>query len=186
VRLAEAAEAVRHQAERVIHLIGQLLDTSQIDRGEKTLDRRVSEITSLVRSAVTTSAMAEPRAVLKFHASEEILAYVDPTAVQQIVTNLLDNAERFSPPGEPIEVVVGRKNADAVFITVSDRGRGIPEKLRPHIFERFARGDGGGLGLGLYICHELVLRHGGTIAASFPGQGTRFEVVLPIGRVRPS
>jgi signal transduction histidine kinase len=102
--------------------------------------------------------------------------------VEQVVTNLLNNAERHSPPGEPIRVDVRRKGADKVMIAVTDRGTGIPEAIRPHIFKRFARGQGGGLGLGLYICKELVEGHGGTIEAHSPGRGTRVEVILPVGR----
>jgi two-component system OmpR family sensor kinase len=181
-QLVEAIAAMRRQSERVIHLIGELLEVSRIDRGERRLERRVSEVTSVVKRAVSAATMAEPDAVFRVHAPEEVLALVDPRSVEQVVTNLLNNAERYSPRGEPIEVDIRRKGIDKVLITVTDRGAGIPEAFRPHIFDRFSRGESGGLGLGLYICKELVEGHGGTIEAHSHGRGTRVEVVLPVGR----
>jgi two-component system OmpR family sensor kinase len=183
-RLAEAVDAMRQQSERVIHLIGELLEVSRLDRRDEPLDRRVAEVTAVVKAAVNAAGKADPTAVFEVDAPEEVLAFIDPGSVEQVVTNLLNNAQRYSPRGEPIRVDVRRKGRDGVMISVTDRGAGIPEAIRPHIFERFTRGQRGGLGLGLYICKELVEAHGGTIEARCPGKGTRVEVVLPVGRRR--
>jgi signal transduction histidine kinase len=106
--------------------------------------------------------------------------------LEQVVANLLDNAIKHSPYGEPIAVTLSLPEAGTIELAVSDRGIGIPIEARDRIFERFfqARPDDAtqGLGLGLYVSRQIVELHGGEIRADFPaGGGTRFVVTLPIG-----
>ena len=116
---------------------------------------------------------------------EEITAHADTMRVQQIFSNLLDNAWKHGGPKGEILVEVGRANGDAV-VRVSDRGEGIPPGESERIFNRFYRVDRSrsqavpGVGLGLAIAKHLVLLHGGTIRAfNRPGGGATFEVRLP-------
>jgi signal transduction histidine kinase len=97
---------------------------------------------------------------------------------------LLDNAIKYSPEGGPVRVEVGRTAAGMARLAVTDRGLGIPPDRRQHIFERFYRAHASerisGLGLGLYITHQIVNLHGGTIRAESPPEGgARFVAELP-------
>jgi signal transduction histidine kinase len=110
----------------------------------------------------------------------------DPTRLQQVMTNLLTNAVKFTPPGGCVEVTLRRSHGWAV-IAVSDTGIGIPPAFLPHVFERFRRGAAaarshGGLGLGLAIARHLVELHGGEIEAASDGEGhgSTFVVRLPL------
>jgi signal transduction histidine kinase len=115
---------------------------------------------------------------------------VDPLRLEQVVTNLLDNAVKYSPNGGAIKVTLALRRArdtaaDWAELSVRDYGLGIPPEQRGQIFERFyqAHGNGhkSGLGLGLYISRQIVELHGGEICAEFPPDGgTRFVVRLPI------
>lgn len=109
----------------------------------------------------------------------EIQVEVDTTLMQQVLSNLLVNAKKFSPPGSRV-VVKGREANDRVIISVRDEGAGIAYEDRERIFEAGISGDHArGLGLGLYICHTIVAAHGGRIWADEPKNGgTRFNIAL--------
>jgi CheY-like chemotaxis protein len=110
----------------------------------------------------------------------------DPTRLQQIVTNLLDNAVKYTPPDGRVDITVASDGPDAV-LTVRDTGVGIHRDVLPKIFDLFVQGSdsmarsAGGLGLGLTIVKRLVELHGGTVSASSPGpnHGSEFVVRLP-------
>jgi CheY-like chemotaxis protein len=112
--------------------------------------------------------------------------YGDPTRLEQVVTNLLDNAVKYTPPGGRVEISIVADREDAV-LTVEDTGAGIPRDVLPVIFDLFVQGrrtlarSEGGLGLGLTIVKRLVELHGGTVSASSPGpnRGSQFRVRLP-------
>jgi signal transduction histidine kinase len=111
---------------------------------------------------------------------------VDPLRLEQVVTNLLDNAIKYSPEGGEIEVELAAPDPTAVRLCVRDRGMGIPPDKRARIFDRYyqAHGEGhlSGMGLGLYISRQIVELHGGRIAAEWPPEGgTHFVVTLPVG-----
>jgi two-component system sensor histidine kinase KdpD len=108
-----------------------------------------------------------------------------------VLSNLLENAVRFSPEGGRIDIELSRPNNETVQLAVRDRGIGIPIVHRPRIFEPFYQGhleDGrSGLGLGLSIAHKIVEFHGGRIEAQFPEDGgTRMVVTLPARANDPS
>jgi signal transduction histidine kinase len=109
----------------------------------------------------------------------------DMTAVRRVLTNLVDNALKYSPPGAPVTVVMRELETEAQ-IEVSDRGKGIPPEHLETIFERFRQAEpaftrsAGGVGLGLFIVKKLVDAHGGSIdVESETRVGTRFRVHLP-------
>ena len=107
----------------------------------------------------------------------------DPALLRRVLGNLVTNALRHTPPGGSIRVEVSPGAAGWQRLTVDDTGPGIPPELLPRVFERFAKGPGSeGSGLGLAIARDLVLAHGGTIAAHAPAEGgTRIEIELPTG-----
>ncbi len=114
-----------------------------------------------------------------------MVAEVDRTGIEQVLSNLLDNAIKFSPEGGPVEVEVGRAADGEMCLMVRDHGIGIAPEKRQAIFERFyqahAEEHRSGLGLGLYITRQIVTQHDGTITAEFPEDGgTRFVVRLPV------
>ncbi|NJK31794.1 MAG: hypothetical protein HC927_04870 [Deltaproteobacteria bacterium] len=113
--------------------------------------------------------------------------YGDPVRLQQVASNLLTNAVKFTPPQGRITVTLVKRE-DKVELCVSDTGIGIRPSFLPHLFDRFAQADSsmtrahGGLGLGLAIVRHLVEVHGGEIGAESPGegQGATFRVLLPL------
>jgi signal transduction histidine kinase len=113
---------------------------------------------------------------------------MDVDRISQVLLNLLSNARKYSPPGTPISLSLERVG-DSCVIAVQDQGIGIAADQLPHIFERFYQvpdierqtGSSVGLGLGLYIAHKIVDRHGGHIEVqSCPGSGSTFSVILPL------
>lgn len=109
---------------------------------------------------------------------------VDRIRIGEVLTNLLTNALRHTPPGGTITVEAVADGPDAVAFTVRDTGEGIPAADLPHVFERFVRSaDSAGSGLGLTIARSLVVAHGGSITVdSEPGRGTAFRFTLPVAR----
>jgi two-component system sensor histidine kinase BaeS len=115
----------------------------------------------------------------------EAMIRADREKLTQVLTNLLDNALNFTPPGGKVQVSVSAK-AGGVELAVEDTGCGIPAEDLPHVFERFYRADPsrardtGGFGIGLSIVREIVRAHGGTVEVrSAPGRGSEFRVILP-------
>ena len=107
----------------------------------------------------------------------------DPARIRGVLGNLLSNAIRYTP-SEGIVTTSARRSGDTVVFAVRDTGPGIPEELRPRIFERFVKGPGSpGSGLGLAIAKDVVSAHGGSIEAlSDQGQGTEIRFTLPVAR----
>jgi two-component system sensor histidine kinase VicK len=121
---------------------------------------------------------------ISVEAPDRLRAEIDCTRIEQVLFNLLDNAIKYSPEDRPIQI---RTHAidGAVELSVRDYGPGITPEKRARIFERFYQADSpthaGGMGLGLYVCREIVERHGGEICAEFPEDGgCRFVVRLPL------
>jgi signal transduction histidine kinase len=116
-------------------------------------------------------------------------ATVDPLRMEQVITNLIDNAIKYSPDGGPIEVSLVRTEPSTMQLIVRDHGIGIPPEHRPYIFDRFYQAHAGqhfagvaGMGLGLYISRRLVEMHGGTIEIDSPeAGGARVTVTIPTG-----
>jgi len=147
------------------------------------------DLTVLVVDAVSDAHAAGPRHDWRLDLPEEPVTITgDGQRLQQVLANLLTNARTHTPEGTTVTVGVGRDDR-AALLTVTDEGPGIPAALQPHIFERFARGDGsrsraaGSTGLGLSIVHAVVTAHGGTVSVrSEPGR-TEFTVRLPAATV---
>jgi signal transduction histidine kinase len=179
------------QTERLGRLVTELLDLSRIDAGVASLDQdefRLSALLAEVVAEAEVAAVANGRQV-KYVAStwpHNVTAFGDRARLHQVVTNLVDNAARHSPPGSTV-TLVGRRDESGLTLEVIDEGPGIPRLERERVFERFTRGErtpGGGTGLGLAIAHWVVELHGGTIAVLEPSvhngpAGCRIRVFLP-------
>jgi PAS domain S-box-containing protein len=185
-RMARAAETVKSHTIQLTRLVDDLIDVSRVYHGKIALDLKVVELTELVANAVSTvqPLLRRKRHLLSVDRDPEPLwLKADPLRLQQVLVNLLDNAAKYTPEGERIEVRMRRSGGRAV-VTVRDFGIGIPPDLIDHIFGLFEQGTGSasGLGIGLTLVRELVKMHGGTVEAYSAGidQGSEFVVSLPL------
>jgi signal transduction histidine kinase len=188
-RLSRRLGVVNEQSRRLADLVDHLLDVSRIANGRLALDPTETDVAALVADIVERQRALHPSRAFVVTAPPSLKARVDPLRLEQVLTNLLDNAVRYSPDG-PIEVAVARPDPRRVRIEVRDHGPGVPEGQREHLFERFFPVDGLtartglGLGLGLYVSRQIVRQHGGELSAEFPRDGgSRFRAELPIDRV---
>ncbi len=173
------------QCERLTALINGLLLLARADAGELVIQREPIDLASIAGEVVEMfDPLAEESGVrLSAESAGPVAIAGDPSRIRQLVTNLVDNAIRFTRPGGSVTVRVEGFGHGAN-LRVTDTGIGIAAEHLPHIFERFHQVDAarssGGCGLGLSICRWIVKAHGGTIEArSTPGEGTAFTVVLP-------
>ena len=172
-------------------LVNQLLLLSESDAGLLHVDPNPVDLGVIVERALDMfQGVAETRSVvISLHKPEPVLVRGDSGRLRQVINNLIDNALKFSPDGTQLSIALTNdiERQEAVF-SVSDQGMGIDEVDKPHLFERFFRGDKArrrdqqtkGTGLGLSICKAIVNAHGGTIAVeSNPAGGSIFTVRLP-------
>ena len=185
-RLRTALQRSDRQVQRLIALVDNLLDVSQITAGPLKLNRESLDLSELTQDIANRlrEEIARAGGSLDVETPGPTFGLWDKLRVEQIFTNLVVNAVKYGA-GKPIHVAVAKKR-ESVIVTVSDNGIGIAEDKLPRIFERFERAVSshsyGGLGLGLYIVRQLVSAHDGTIdVESKLGEGSKFTVVLPIG-----
>ncbi|HSU83674.1 MAG TPA: ATP-binding protein, partial [Thermoanaerobaculia bacterium] len=185
-----ARTVVERQVSHLTRLVDDLLDVSRISVGKITLQRKPLEIAQVVAAAVESS---RPLIDSRGHnltvmvPQEPLLIEGDLTRLSQAMTNLLNNAAKYTPPAGEIRLTV-EKEGEMVAIRIRDTGIGIAADLLPKIFDLFTQGERpldrseGGLGIGLTLAQRLVKLHGGSIEASSegPGQGSEFVVCLPL------
>jgi PAS domain S-box-containing protein len=175
-------EIIQRQVGHLARLVDDLLDVSRVVAGKVVLRLQPVDLADAARRA---AAMHGGRHVLSVEASPAWVA-ADPTRLEQIITNLLANAVKYTPAGREITVGIGVEGERAV-LRVRDTGAGIRAELLPRVFDLFVQGDrslertGGGLGIGLTLVRRLVELHGGTVnaASAGPGRGSTFTVLLP-------
>jgi PAS domain S-box-containing protein len=186
-RIVPVLETIKGQADKLARLISRLLDISRLEGGKLALERQPTDVVTLVEQVLSGARARDPGHAITLSTPPSLEAEVDPLRLEQVLTNLLDNAIKYSPQGGPIEVVLTRATPGEVVLSVRDHGLGIPPEKRGQIFERFyqAHGNGNksGMGLGLYVSRQIVELHGGEITAEFPPDGgSRFLVRLPLTR----
>jgi len=181
----EFLQESQRQIERLEWITRNLLDLSRLDAGLVGLDWAQHDVCDVVRAAASPFRLVaqEKRIDLLLALPDEPLpARCDRPRLELAVSNLVDNALKFTPPGGRVEAGVSREAA-VIRIWVADDGPGIDPTDLPHIFDRFYRGRSGaarGSGLGLAIVKSVVQAHGGqTRVESAPGRGSRFELDLP-------
>lgn len=187
----ECLETVLKSANQLRSMINDLLETATIEAGKLKLEMKCVLLNDLVNQASEMlQATANVKGVsLQWDAAEPCLIHADPHRILQVLLNLIENAIKFTPSGGLI-TVKARKAIDSVdvaLVTVTDTGCGITEQARPLVFERLFQEENAsdkarkGLGLGLSICRDLVLRHSGKIwLDSEVGRGTKFSFTLPM------
>ncbi len=169
-------------------LVDDLLNTSLLDTGMFALHLRRCDMVKLCHHILEEHIIGTDLTVTLTAPSGPMEVEMDVDRMSQVLLNLLSNARKYSPPGAPISLTLERAG-DSCVIAVRDQGVGIAVDQLPYIFERFYRapdierqtGSSVGLGLGLYIAHKIVERHGGHIEVqSCPGCGSTFSVILPL------
>jgi len=186
-----AREGIRHQITHLGRLVDDLLDIVHVASGQIALSCEPLNLATSVQRSVSDLASTGrlERHVVDVRA-EPVWANADPMRLDQIVSNLLTNAIRYTSPGGTIRIRVAGEEGLAI-IGVSDTGIGIPPKLLPHMFDLPSQGERridhaqGGLGVGLTLVRRLVELHGGRVEAfsDGPGRGSEFVVRLP--RIAP-
>jgi PAS domain S-box-containing protein len=184
-RLSDRLVIVGDQSKRLTRLINELLDISRITAGRLELEVTPTDLAALTHhvAAQFHEELALAGCPLTLHADTPVIGTWDAARIEQVITNLLTNSMKYGK-GQPIEIIVDTADG-AARLQVRDQGIGIAPEHLERIFERFERavapGRFGGMGLGLYICRQIVEAHGGTIrAASRSGQGATFTVTLPL------
>lgn len=175
-------EQVHHDADRVTRLVTELLDISRLETGRLVLRRQMVDLPPLARSVVEKVGMAIPELDCTVLFPDGVpRVYADPDKVEQVLTNLVENAAKYGSP--KAMRVTGEVEDGAVAVAVKDTGEGIPAEDLPRVFTKFFRRDHGrptGTGLGLWISQGLVEAHGGSLtAASTLGEGSTFRFTLP-------
>jgi signal transduction histidine kinase len=174
------------QIQRLVRMVGDLLDIAKIEAGTLPLEFERTDLTRLLGEAAETAAEGVPdrRALIRVLAdgSPRWVEAADPDRIVQVLVNLLRNAEKYSPEGSGAEVDV--RDAGVFYeIAVRDRGDGVPEAMREKIFEPFVRSTQrrvGGVGLGLAITRHIVSAHGGRIWVEPNGdRGSAFLFTVP-------
>ena len=179
---AEAIDVIHEQATHLLSLVTDLVDFAKLDTGRITLSPAEVDVRSVVEAVLRRVGIAE-RSAVKLTVPHRIHAFVDRVRFEQLLTNLLTNADRYG--GKKIEVQAWRPDAETVALRVSDNGPGIRLAHRAKIFETFYQGGeshvGDGTGMGLAICRAIVHAHGGTIALE-DRPGASFLIELPAAR----
>jgi signal transduction histidine kinase len=187
-RVEPLVEQLQSEIGRLENLVSDLLDATRIQQGRLELRREEIDLVELVHQVTGRFEIAPQRLAsheLTIQAPTSVIAIVDPDRIDQVITNLVSNALKYSPDGGEIRVEARERDGQAE-IVVTDHGIGISAEEQTRLFEPFARGDVarqsvGGTGLGLFITAEIVERHGGTIEVeSEPERGSVFTVRLPL------
>ncbi|MDP2447964.1 MAG: PAS domain S-box protein [Polaromonas sp.] len=187
-RVKTLVDIARNNCERLIRLINDILDIEKIESGKMHLDLQVVDLQPLLAQVLAANEGfgAAQNVSLRLDFPEgDLRVHVDSDRLAQVVTNLLSNAMKYSPPGGVVEVHVKRAGL-GVRVEVRDHGPGIPEEFRKRIFQKFSQADSsdtrqmGGTGLGLNISRTIVERLGGSVGfESQTGVGSTFFFELP-------
>jgi two-component system sensor histidine kinase ResE len=195
----ELVQVIHDESLRMGRLVKDLLDLARMEAGHLEMNYQQLDVNALLTRVYRKFAALTKERGIALSRSEEradlVLESADGDRLEQVLTNLLDNAIRHTSSGATIRLLANRirgPRGDEIRLVVEDEGQGIPQEDLPYIFERFYKADkarkrdhNGGTGLGLAIVKNLVEAHGGNIAvASEPGSGTRFMIELPVSGKR--
>jgi signal transduction histidine kinase/transcriptional regulator with XRE-family HTH domain len=176
-------DAVAHTMRQLHRMVTELLDVARIDAGIFAVSPQLVDLVAVIEEAVGPFQLTHPAMTLRL--PDELPVHADPGRMAQVIQNLVSNAVTHSPDGVPIVIGAGIERRDDrtwAVVSVHDDGPGIPREQLPHLFTRFATGSGSpGLGIGLYLAHQITEAHGGTITVdSAPGKGSSFWLSLPL------
>ncbi|HDZ45657.1 hypothetical protein LCGC14_0097720 [marine sediment metagenome] len=187
----ELLDGILSEGERLNRYIQNLLDMTRLGHGTLKLERDWVSFDDLMNSAIKRLGQSLKHVVVRRLWSPSLpLLYVHPALVEQAIVNVLDNAQRFSPPGGELLIKASTtplEGQSALIISITDQGPGIPSELREQVFDMFYSGGDGdrsahGSGLGLAICRGMIGAHGGSIKADIgeKGHGTSIIITLPL------
>lgn len=190
--LERTRQMMERQVQHMVHLVDDLLDVARISTGKVELRRRRMDLKEAVATAVETSASLIDAGGHKLRVelpAQPLPMDADPTRITQVVSNLLNNAAKYTPEAGRIDLRVAVHDGEAV-LTVTDTGIGLAPDALSKVFEMFAQVPNstgkpqGGLGIGLSLVQSLVAMHGGSVSASSAGigQGSTFTVRLPLAK----
>ena len=167
--------AINEEAQRILNLTSKLLEMAKLETGEVILNKEWYPPEEIIGSALHALNKRLQHRTINLHIADNLaLIYVDAVLIQQVLINLLDNADKYSPIGQTIELFVENNNNDLT-VLVMDNGIGIPENLQEKIFDKFFRlhqeSNQSGVGLGLAICRAIIQAHGGKIRATNRKEG---------------
>ena len=180
--------AINEETDRLNRLVGDLLDMSRIEAGALRLNLDWCDLDELIRAAVHRLSPRMRDFHVKLNWSPDLpLVYADYVEIDRVITNLLENAIRFTPPDSMIEITA-RVEEGAMTVAVTNQGPAIPDRVQLHLFDKFYRvsedrARGMGTGLGLSICKGIVEAHDGRIWVESPvdgNAGARFAFTLPL------
>lgn len=186
-RESKSAEWILKAARRMGAMIEDLVESVRLGAGQVELRRQQVDLCQLLSDLLQRVGSMEEQSRLRLEACDGLPpVWLDPERIERVVTNLVANALRYSPPESEV-LVEARPGDGVVVVSVRDRGVGIAPEHQLHIFDRFYRSDANrrsaGLGLGLYIARMLVEAHGGRIwVESELGRGSTFSFSLPVGK----
>jgi PAS domain S-box-containing protein len=188
-QLEWARDIIERQVRQLTRLVNDLLDVSRITRDKITLQKQRVALAQVIDNAVeTTQPLIEERGhTLQIGPSPPLVVEADPMRLAQVLSNLLNNAAKYTAPGGHVWLSVEQQGTEAV-IRVRDDGQGIPQEVLPRVFDLFTQADHsleqaqGGLGIGLSLVRNLVALHNGSVEAisAGSGQGSEFIVRLPL------
>ncbi len=184
-----AQGVLQRQTAHLTRLVDDLLDASRVSLGKIELERRQLDFAALVQRVAEQVVGSSPRHRLDLRL-EAAWVSGDDTRLEQIVTNLLSNAVRYSPDGGAIHVALAR-DADRVLLTVRDEGVGMATELLPRVFDLFVQGERGaarsqgGLGIGLTLANRLAELHDGRLEAHSDGEGRGSTLTLTLPGIEP-
>ena len=188
-RTKELLGIAQQNSERLGTLINDLLDIQKLDAGKLTFHCENLDIMELMNQAMELNNAYGEKFNSRYLLTQGLfntMVHVDRNRLIQVITNLLSNAAKFSPPGSDIEIALTRQD-NTVRVAVKDHGPGIPKEFRDKIFQRFSQADStstrnrGGSGLGLYISQQIIENMNGTIGfETETGKGTTFYFTLPV------
>ena len=179
---------INSEIDRLNTIINDLLTLVKIDTEEVQIDQQPVDLVELVKNTLRgLQILAQQKHIsLEAFYDDDLTVSGDTVKLQQVISNIVDNAIKYTPDGGRVTVEVYENSGNAV-VKISDTGIGIPANDLPHIFDRFFRVDKarskstGGTGLGLSIAHKIILLHGGNIrVVSEEGKGSIFYIELPL------
>ena len=181
---------VRRQSEHLVRLVDDLLDVSRVNAGKISLQRKPSQLASVINRSIEIAQQAADQKKQSLHfslPSEDLWLHADEIRLVQLFSNLLTNAVRYTPNGGEISLRVKRIHGSQVQVSVADNGMGIAEEDLTRVFESFVQlasrqVSSGGLGIGLHLCKHIVELHNGSLSVFSEGLnlGSEFIVTLPL------
>jgi PAS domain S-box-containing protein len=186
-RLQAGLDRILTSSQRLGALVEELLDISRLTAGVLPIHPTATDLVGIASDVIARFVDAGLGDRIRLIAGSPVVVEADPSRIDQVMTNIIDNALKYSEPPAMVDVTFSER-PDVVQFTVADRGMGIDEVTAGRMFEAFGRGDAvehvQGLGLGLHITQQIVELHGGTITAASRSDGAGAIVTVQLPRTR--